>query len=126
MHFAERHTAEPVAMALVEDHDSMPRFSRRQFLRADFAYKYLESDEGLDGCVTFRVENVHLLPTLEAEGHATGQNVIRMYYVEAPHDDPHEVRNIRVATKIVDYSVRSGASPTHVEVVPEDFVVLGQ
>jgi len=94
-------------------------------LRADFAYVYEYDNEASVGrsCFDVLVRNVHVVPTLAADGRAAGDNVIEILFADAPQDNPLPERVYKVLRQVVRVS-NGQPEPSTIEFSPEDFAPL--
>jgi hypothetical protein len=96
-------------------------------LREDFAYnyEYVNQLEDRPRCSEFRVSNIHVGPTLAANGRPAGENVIMLYFVEAPQDDPYGESAVRTVTRTVRHT-GGPPDPNYIYIEPEEFELLSQ
>jgi hypothetical protein len=89
-----------------------------------YRYDYVNQQAGNPNCYDFRVSNVRVVKTLAAEGRAEGDNLIMLYFIEAPQDNPYLESIVRVLNVTVRYD---GEAPNPVlnSVKPDDFEILG-
>jgi uncharacterized protein (TIGR03382 family) len=95
-------------------------------LREELAYRYdyVNQQAGNPHCYDFRVSNVRVVKTLAAEGREAGDNLILLYFVEAPQDNPYLESIVRVLNVSVRFDGK-GPNPLLNSVKPDDFTILG-
>jgi len=112
---------------LIELSTHMDPNSNDNDMRADFAYRYeyVNQQTVNPRCSDFLVTNIHVVKTEAAEGRAKGENLIFLYFIEAPQDNPYGESVIRVVEKTVNFGGNVPV-PDHVRVESEEFVILGE
>lgn len=99
--------------------------------RSRFRYHYVvnqvSSADADSRCFQFKVRGVRLRTPLSAGGAAAGENVIRVYFGEAPGDVPQDFGHFKAATVKASYLGDGTKSPASsaITLAPSDFVSLG-
>jgi uncharacterized protein (TIGR03382 family) len=102
-----------------------PNVNDNQFReKLAYRYDYVNQQAGNPHCYDFRVSNVRVVKTLAAEGRAAGENLILLYFIEAPQDNPYLESIVRVHTVSVRFDGEA-PSPLLNSVKPDDFEILG-
>jgi hypothetical protein len=91
----------------------------REAVGYDYQIKAIEDEP----CYDFTVSNIALANTLETDEHAAGENILLLYFVEAPKPTPTTGRVFKVLKKVVTFDPTS-TKPQTVTITAEDFAQL--
>lgn len=96
-------------------------------MRDQFAYRYEYVNQQLENprCYDFRVTNVHVVDTRAADGRSPGENLIMLYFIEAPQDNPFGESVVRSVERIVRFT-GGEPDPKKIRIEPDQFTILGE